>query len=241
MRPRALVVSNTGDLVESIRIGLGLAGFEVITADNAFDGLKRFYDRHPGIVIMEDTMCSAGTVDLCSHIQWTGHIPLILIGNPDGEGSLVEGLQRGADFYMRRPVGMAELVARARTLLRRSHGWQERVRRLLNADERCAWVDGRCVSLTATEFRLLTYMALNAGRVVPAEEFITRVWAGDQVGPSTLGFYIFRLRQKLDHSVPHNIFTHHGMGYRFGEEGREGNAAPAEGSHAADPAGWPDD
>jgi DNA-binding response OmpR family regulator len=215
--PRALVVSNAKELVTSIRLSLTEAGFDVVAARDAFEGIKRVYDRHPDIVIMEDGLSSIDSVDLCSHIYSLSCIPVILLGAEVAGDSLIHGLQRGADFYMRRPISIAELVARVKSLLRRNEGWPESVRRLLNVEERRALVADRWVSLTVTEFRLISYLMLNEGRVIPVEELLTQVWAGEEIGSSSLSHYIFRLRQKLNHSTPHNIYTHHGVGYRFGD------------------------
>lgn len=210
MLNRVLVVSDSRDIVDRLTSAFEMDGFEVVAADNGLDGIKRIYDTHPSILIIEDHLSSAATFDICSHASELSCLPVILIGEAVSEVQVIEGLDRGADFYMAKPVCIPELVARSRALLRRWPGWPDEVCRFLDADRHTAYVGGRWITLTATEFRLLSYMVMNKGRIIPTEELLTQVWSREE-----LSFYVCRLRQKLNHSTPHNIHTHYGMGYRL--------------------------
>lgn len=216
MSDRALIISDTPDLTNRIRVALSNAGFDVIASEDSFEAVKMVYELLPDIVVMEDRLSATDLFDLCYHICSLSHIPVIMLGEEYGETALVAGLQRGADFYMRSPISTPELVARVRSLLRRGNGRLDGVRRFLNTEEHSALVANQWVRLSPTEFRLLAYMVLNRGRVIPTEEFMCQVWPGEHVTDGSLSFYVSRLRLKLDHSSPHNIFTHRGVGYRLG-------------------------
>lgn len=215
MPQRALVLSDRADVIDFIHSALSNEGFAVVTLQDSAEGIKKVYDTLPDVIILEDQLSATDSVDLCSQIRRLPYIPLILLGDEEGDSSLINGLQRGADFYMRRPISVLELVARVKALLRRRQEWLEAVRQFLNVEELSVVVGNLSIKLTPTEFRLLSYLVLNRGRVIPGEEFLAQVWAGQEVTGDTLKFYMCRLRQKLNHSSPHNIFNHRGMGYRF--------------------------
>jgi len=222
---RILIVSDCTALSEDLGAALEGEGFDVVIAADALEAMKRVYDTHPSVLIVEDRLSSAESIDLCSHVGSLCCIATILLGQEGTRAQVVDGLNRGADFFMARPISAAEVVARVRSLLRRRQGWPESVRRYLDADRHCALAGNRWVSLTATEFRLLSYLVLNRGRVIPAEELLLQVWPGDGVSPSSLSFYIYKLRQKLDPGVPNAILTHYGVGYRISLEPDSGNGA----------------
>ena len=222
---RVLIVSDSTAWIRSLRMALEKEGFGVSTASDALDAMKRIYDVHPSVLIIEDRLSSAESLDICSHTGRLRCLATIVLGQEGAKAQLIDGLNRGADFYMARPVSTAELVARVRSLLRRRQGWPESVGRFLDVERQCALAGNRWVSLTATEFRLLSYLVLNRERVIPAEELLAQVWPGDEVKPSSLSFYIYKLRQKLDPGAPNAILTHYGVGYRVSLESESGNGA----------------
>jgi len=228
---RAIVVSDRTDITYFIGSALGIEGFAVLTLQDSAKAIRKIYDTLPDIIILEDRLSATDSVDLCSQIhRLLPYIPLILLGDEEGGSSVIRGLQRGADFYMRRPISVLELVARVKALMRRRGEWLEGVHQFLNVEELTVVVDNVPRKLTPTEFRLLSYLVLNRGRVIPAEELLAQVWAGQKATRWSVKFYICQLRQRLNHSSPHNIFNHRGMGYRlaYAEEQEainEGNIA----------------
>jgi DNA-binding response OmpR family regulator len=202
--------------VTGIGIALRREGFHVLVCRDALEGMKTIYETYPSVLIMEDRLSATHLVDLCAHVRQIFCVPVILLGEQDTDSALVRGLERGADFYMGMPVSMRELVARVKTLLRRWKGWPESVLQFLNPEEHSVLVGNSWIRLSPTEFRLLSYLALRRGRVIPVEELLSNVW-GQEVTSDTLRSHVFRLRLKLNHSAPHNIFTHHGVGYCLGE------------------------
>ena len=216
MQYRALILSDNANLVKSMVFALPEADFELAIARDAVEAVKKVYDWHPDIVVMEEQVSCGPDFDLCDHIGRISSVSTIVLGEANDDISVVEVLQRGADFYTGKPYAIPELVARMKALLRRSGGWPRSMDRFLDVDTQSARVGDRWVGLTPAEFRLISYMALNRGRIVPAEEFTHPVWGGSQQTRGTsLSYHICQLRQKLDHSAPHNIFTHHGVGYRL--------------------------
>jgi len=212
---RAIIISNSADTIQSIEKALIDENFEVLVFQNSAEGMKNIYVTLPDAVILEDSM-STGSGDLCYQIRRFCPSATILLGDEEGEGSkIVSGLERGADFYMRRPISTAELLARVKSLLRRRQTSLGRIRQLLNVADRGSALDHHPHNLTPTEFRLLAYMVMNRDRVIPTEEFLGSVWAGEKVTAESLKFHISQLRHKLNHGSPHYIFNHWGVGYRL--------------------------
>lgn len=228
MKNRVLVVTDNDRLMFEIGEALTREGFKVFQAGDALEGMRRIYDTHPSVIIMEESLSVADTIDLCAHAAGLACIAVLILGQEGSSQRVVEGLNRGADFYMPRPISIPELAARAKALNRRCQGWPETMDRVLDVEHHCLRTEDRSISLTATEFRLLSYLMLNKGRVVPNGELLSRVWPGEGVTASSLSFYIYRLRQKLNAEVPHSILTHYGVGYRLGSQpakGRNGDEA----------------
>ncbi len=215
---RVLIVSDNNALVSNLNEALESGGFEVVAARHALEAMKRVYDTHPSVLITEDRLSVSDSLDLCSHVSDLSCIAIILLGNGGSERQVMNGLNRGADFYIPQPVSTGELLARVNTLLRRRQGWPENVRSFLDAGTltvRMGPPAAEWVKLTVTEFRLLSYLALNSGRVIPTKELLAQVWPGNEVRPSSLSFYIYKLRQKLEPEAPASILTHYGVGYRI--------------------------
>ena len=216
MLTRAIVISNARDDIALIKTVLANEGIEVLTFKNSSAALKSVYATIPDIVIMEDRLSTAGSLDLCQQIRQLPPIAVILLGDEECRAaSVINGLERGADFYMKRPISMAELVARVKTLLRRRAYSPEPARRLLSVEGPVAGTQSRPVNLTPTELRLLVYMVLHQGRVIPTEELLGAVWAGEKVSTESVKFHISQLRHKLNHGSPQSIRNHWGMGYRL--------------------------
>ncbi len=214
MPHRALIISDVRELMETLSLVLSEEGFHVVTAPDALEGMRRTYDMHPDLVIMEDRLSVSGPIDLCAHLSGLYTVAVIMIGEEDNGPCLIRGLDRGADFYLVRPFSIAEFVTKARALLRRRQGWPQEIHRVLDSERRSALTGKGWIDLTVTEFRLLSYLMLNRGRIVPAQEILDRVWPGEGISSSSLSFYIYRLRQKLNHGNPPAILTRHGVGYR---------------------------
>ena len=167
--------------------------------------------------------------DVCARIRDFSDVPIIMLSALRNEAEIVQGLNAGADDYVTKPFNVSELIARVGAQLRRVHRQDENRRRVhIQADDLSIDLDGRRVSrggtdirLSPTEFRLLSYLAANRGRVVPHNELITQLWGEDgaRLGPY-LKIYVRRLRQKVEREpgTPSLIVSRHGSGYVFSEK-----------------------
>lgn len=216
LKPKILILNSDSGETTNICSTLAREGFEVLATEDGNEVLQKLHDALPSLVILDDQLSRIGSLDICSRICQLSLIRIILLGRED-ELSLVEGLERGADFYMSKPISLAELAARVKALLRR-----RRPRPLLNsrgqldAEGQSVPFAGKTIELSLTEFRLLACLMLNQGKIVSYEDLLAQVWGSKSVAWDTAKYYVARLRQKLDHSTPHYIFNHRGIGYRFG-------------------------
>jgi len=194
----------------------------VVTAPNGVEGLARLYESYPNLVILAEELPWVNAMKLCVQLQQAYAVPLIAVGD-DAEASLPL-LEAGADVFMDRPLRLAELVARVRSILRRrkvpnrqsssgDHGGSAHIFH----KRRFGRGNGDKSDLSPTEFRLLSCLSLNEGRVVPREQLIAEVWAGKHVGQDSLRFYVRRLRRKLagGFATLGHIANCRGVGYRY--------------------------
>lgn len=212
MEPKILVVSQSEETAD-ICFALARDGFEVAVAKSGGEGLRKVYDTLPSLVILDDQLSRSDRLDLCVWIGRLPHISIILLGEED-ETSLIEGLDRGADFYLSKPFSLLELAARVKALLRRKKMMPQRSGQV-DVEGRRIFLDGKPIELSATEFRFLAYLMLNQGRVVSHRELLDQVWDGKRVAKGIVKSCVAGLRRKLDHGTPYCIFTHHRVGYRF--------------------------
>jgi len=187
------------------------AGFQVTGAADGYQGLSSIYESRPDLVIMAEQLPGVIGKELCSRLRQVSYVPIIVLGKRQEGSDEVQMLEAGADAYMSKPPDTVELVARVRSLLRRRSGAagggaEEDLSRRGNGDD-----------FTSTEFRLLSCLILNEGRLVCHPQLIAEVWGGKPVSMDCLKFYVRRLRQKLSAvlSRPGYILNHRGVGYRF--------------------------
>ena len=226
-RPRILLVEDEPALVESLRYTLETEGFDVITADNALDGLERARTWHPSLVLLDLMLPGGSGLDVCRQIRSFSDVPIVVVTAKDSETDKVVGLELGADDYVTKPFSTRELIARIRAHLRRSHragtfGDTNEVLRggdvELDVDAHEVRRGGEVIPLRPKEFDLLEALMRRAGRVATREVLIDEVWGPSYFGDTkTLDVHIKRLRRKLevDPSQPRHIVTVRGVGYKF--------------------------
>jgi len=223
MNERVLLVEDDPSIREVATLGLQQAGFRVSTSGDGRDGLLRSRDEPFDLVILDVMLPSLDGFEVCREIRKQSQVPILMLTARSETIDVVVGLESGADDYVTKPFEMAELVARARAVLRRSAGTPvETVIDLagLEIDPASFSVKrrGELVPLTATEFRLLLEMARRPGQVFTRELLLDRVWNYDYLGDSRLvDVAIQRLRVKIeqDPSQPRIITTVRGVGYRL--------------------------
>ncbi len=228
-QPVVLVVEDEPSFVEALTIGLSREGFHVVSVGDGFEALQCFDEVQPDIVLLDVMLPRLSGIDVCRQLRKKSHVPIIMVTAKGAEIDTVVGLEVGADDYITKPYRMREVVARMRAVLRRSPGDPAIASELspgslavgdvvLDPDEHRVTVDGEDVSLPLKEFELLHLLLANAGRVLPRETLIDRVWGSDYVGDTkTLDVHIKRLRAKVepDPTTPTRIITYRGLGYKF--------------------------
>ncbi len=226
-RARILIVEDEPSLVESLRYALEVEGFEVLTADNAVDGLERARTWRPSLVLLDLMLPGGSGLDVCRQIRAGSDVPIIVVTAKDSEADKVVGLELGADDYVTKPFSTRELIARVRAQLRRAHragtfGDTNEILRAgpfeLDIDAHEVRRNGEPVPLRPKEFDLLESLMRRVGRVASRETLIDEVWGPSYYGDTkTLDVHIKRLRQKLepDPSRPRHIVTVRGIGYKF--------------------------
>lgn len=222
---RILVIDDEPDMTRAIGLTISLQEptWDVLTAHDGEEGLALLDQHSPDAVLLDLQMPNQHGFDVLKQIRSFSDVPVIILTVRDDELDKVRGLQLGADDYIVKPFGHLELVARLRSVLRRAAGVVGTSQPPLILDElRIEWNPrrtfrrGQLVRLTSTEFRLLEILAHNAGRVVPNETLLARLWGSDAVDETDyLKTYIHRLRVKLedDPTQPRYLLTERGVGY----------------------------
>lgn len=224
-----LVVEDEPSFVEALNIGLAREGFTVHVAVDGVEALEKFDAVSPDLVLLDVMLPKLSGIEVCRQIRKKSRVPIIMVTAKSAEIDTVVGLEVGADDYVTKPYRIRELAARMRAVLRRSpetpdlsvglgSGAIEVGSVLLDPDAHRVTVDGDDLALPLREFELLHLLLVNAGRVLPRETLIDRVWGHDYVGDTkTLDVHIKRLRSKLeaDPSHPVLITTIRGLGYKY--------------------------
>ena len=217
---RILLIGGDEALRAELDTALTEAGFQVIGVADALEALPRFYEIRPDAVIMARDLMIVDGPGLCCKLRQVSHLPIIVLGGEKEAARTVEMLEVGADACMSNPPDLTELVARVRSLLRCKKGSN------LHPPEdglssghkgRTARREDGSGHFTPTEFRLLSCLTLNEGRLLSHAELISEVWSGKPVTKACLKYYVRRLREKLSAALssPGHILNHRGVGYRF--------------------------
>ena len=223
-----LVVEDEEAFVDALTVGLRKEGFRVEVARDGAEALARFDELSPDLVLLDLMLPRISGVDVCRELRRRSQVPIIMVTAKSSEIDTVVGLEVGADDYVTKPYRMRELVARMRAVLRRrvavASGDAEARSPLVagevavDPERHEVTARGEPVTLTLKEFELLTLLVENAGRVLPRDVLIDRVWGSDYVGDTkTLDVHIKRLRAKIetDPGQPVLIVTIRGLGYKF--------------------------
>jgi len=222
-----LVVEDEESFIEALQVGLKREGFRVEIARDGMQALDMFDIVKPDLVLLDVMLPKVSGVDVCRQLRKRSQVPIIMVTAKAAEIDTVVGLEVGADDYVTKPYRLRELVARMRAVLRRAP--LDKVGELaegalgvgdvqLDPDQHEVRIRGEAVALPLKEFELLHILLANAGRVLPRETLIDRVWGNDYVGDTkTLDVHIKRLRAKIedDPANPQKIVTIRGLGYKY--------------------------
>jgi two-component system response regulator MtrA len=219
---RILVVEDDPSIRETTQLGLAAAGFAVETAVDGDDGLARFRQWRPDLVLLDVMLPKRDGLEVCRIIRRDSGVPVIMLTARSDAIDVVVGLESGADDYVTKPFEMPVLVARVRAALRRVRGGDSPELLHLGDVEidlaaHSATRGGVELGLSPIEFRLLAELARAPGRVFSREILLDRVWGYDYLGDSRLvDVAIQRLRTKVEPDPQHPalIQTVRGAGYR---------------------------
>ena len=226
MPARILVVEDDPDTSQLVRLYLSRDGHEVLTAADGVKGLTLAREETPDLVVLDLMLPGLDGIEICRELRSYSNVPIIMVTARVEEDDRLTGLELGADDYITKPFSPRELAARVRAVLRRtSHEAQERPPAVLERGgvsldfpRREVRVEEETVSLTRTEFDILTALMRSPGRVFSREEIIDRVFGDDFDGfDRTVDTHVSNLRKKLQvrPDGPRYISTAYGVGYRF--------------------------
>jgi two-component system OmpR family response regulator len=218
---RVLVVDDEPNIVDVIAMALRYQGFEVAQAGTGAEALTQVRAFRPHLVVLDVMLPDMEGFDVAERLgSQRTDVPIIFLTARDSTEDKVRGLTTGGDDYVTKPFSLEELVARIRTILRRTGAAAPESGRLtfedLELDEDAMEVSraGEQIDLTATEYRLLRYLMANPRRVMTRAQLLDHVWDYDFGGDGrVLETYISYLRKKLDAHGPPLIHTVRGVGY----------------------------
>lgn len=219
-----LVVDDEQDLLDLIEYNLKKEGYDVLKAENGVEGIKVAKEYRPNLVLLDIMMPKMGGIETCEQMRADPdlkHIPIIFLTARSDEKTEIEGLDKGADDFITKPISTTKLLSRINAVMRRFEDTEEELRVLevhdLKIDkERYIVLRGdEEFQLPRKEFELLYYLASRKGKVRDRQTLLNKVW-GDNiyVVDRTVDVHVRKIREKLG---DHYIETVKGVGYRFKE------------------------
>lgn len=226
---KILVVDDEKKMVELVRAYLERDGYQVVEASDGRQALDVFQRTLPDLLILDLMLPEIDGLEVCREIRRTSDVPIIMLTARDDDADKLIGLELGADDYITKPFSPRELVARIRVILRRAHPSPASppataclVRGDLVLDEARfeATCHGHSLSLTLTEFRILTALAISPGRVLSRAQLLDTLGETYEGYERTIDVHIKNLRRKLEAAGAGqgcSIATVHGLGYKLQE------------------------
>jgi len=230
MKPtRILIVDDDPSIRKFIRANLIARNYEVSLAIDGEEALRIIEKELPDLVLLDVMMPNVDGFEVCRRLREWSKIPIIMLSARDSEMDKVKCLEYGADDYITKPFSLKELLARIGALLRRIHEMDNSnqsskyVYHDMEVDllQSRVFVNNKEIDLTPTEYKMLSYLAANAGRVITPKMLLSRVW-GDEYADSNhmLQVNVARLRKKIGdiEKPPEYIITKIGSGYMMPQE-----------------------
>ncbi|HJS17378.1 MAG TPA: response regulator transcription factor [Anaerolineales bacterium] len=228
---KILIIDDDTDLLQLTSLILKKAGYQVLTASDGLDGISKFFMHHPDLIVVDVMMPGSNGFDVCERIRKISEAPIIMLTALNQEQDMLHGLAAGADDFLSKPFNPEILLARAKTLLRRTQRLTD-IENPGNADyfsyndgylsidieKHEVLIHGKQVKLTPKEFGLLVYLARNGGKLLTFEKILTNVWGTEYLGSMDhVHVYVSHLRRKIeeDPKISRYIRTVHGIGYIF--------------------------
>ncbi|MFM9327578.1 response regulator transcription factor [Paenibacillus mesotrionivorans] len=224
MRHKITVIDDDEKITSMLKRSLTFEGYDVVTAPDGQEGLKRILEHEPEVIVLDVMMPRLDGWEVCRRIRDGGiSTPVLMLTAKDDISDRVKGLDLGADDYLVKPFALEELLARVRALLRRKgpETADQKTNRIqyediiLDLDTREVFRSGHRIELTTKEFDLLHLFMMNPRRVLSRDVIMEKVWGYDYSGESNvMEVYIALLRQKTEeHGGKRLIQTVRGAGY----------------------------
>lgn len=223
--PLILLIDDEPQILRALKTILQANRFRVVSAATGEQGIALAVAQPPDVIILDLTLPDMGGIEVCQQIRQWSSIPIIVLSVRDNERDKVAALDSGADDYLTKPFGIDELLARIRVSLRHSEQSPGNRQSIITAGpisidmaRHIVTRQGTEMHVTATEFKLLAYLAAHADRVLTHQAILTHVWGfSESEHVEYLRVYIGQLRKKLeaDPDEPQIILTEPGVGYRF--------------------------
>jgi len=221
-----LLIEDERQMRRFLRVTLQSEKYGVLEAETANDGLSQAATRNPDIVLLDLGLPDMDGLEVIEKLREWSTVPVIVISAREQEGDKIKALDRGADDYLTKPFGAGELLARIRVALRHAapksndQGEAVFVAEELKIDflKRQVYCGTREIHLTPIEYRLLTVLVKNAGRVMTHRQILKEVWGPPYVEQTHyLRVFMNQLRKKIetDSARPHFLLNEPGIGYRF--------------------------
>ncbi|HTJ67016.1 MAG TPA: response regulator transcription factor [Actinospica sp.] len=218
---RILVVDDENSITDLVGLALRYEGFEVASAANGRAALAAAAEFGPDLLVLDVMLPDFDGLEVCARLRAQGlRVPVVFLTARDATEDKITGLTVGGDDYVTKPFSLDELVARIRAVLRRTRpdgldgaalGYADLV---IDEDAHEARRGGEPMELTPTEFKLLRFLTLNAGRVMSKAQILDHVWQYDfGGGDNVVETYISYLRKKVDRDRVPLIHTVRGVGY----------------------------
>lgn len=223
---RILVVEDDPSISMGLSMNLEAEGYAVAVAEDGEHGLRLAREFKPDLIVLDVMLPKLNGFEVLRTLRGEGvAVPIVMLSARGAEMDKVMGLELGAEDYITKPFGLAELLARVKAVLRRDAIARSRTRPVIRTasfeideDTREVRRDGDSVGLTATEFDVLMTLASARGRVLSREQILEAVWGPGHHGTlRTIDNFLLQLRNKLepDPSRPRHLVTVRGVGYRF--------------------------
>lgn len=220
---RILIVDDEHEIRTLLRVALSAHGFAVDEATGGQEALNRASIFHPDLVILDLGLPDMDGLEVMKRLREWSRVPILILSVRERETDKISALDAGADDYLTKPFGMGELLARIRVAMRHAAKTEESP--VLSFDDitidlarRLVFAKDREVKLTPTEYEILKFFALHAGRVVTHGQLLRAVWGPNYQGQTQyLRVYVGQLRRKIETNPtePRHIVTEPGVGYRF--------------------------
>lgn len=224
-KPVIVIVEDDPQIRRFVRMALEGEQCQVFETDTVKQGLIETGTRKPDMVILDLGLPDRDGVEFIRDVRSWSQLPILVLSARTHEQDKVQALDAGADDYLTKPFGVAELLARIRTILRRqrqqnpTHGSKIHFGDIqVDLESRIVSKKSQTLHLTPIEFRLLSYLIANEGKVLTHRQLLRDVWGPSQIeNTPSLRVFMTHLRQKIedDPSQPKHVLTETGVGYRF--------------------------